>query len=362
MNIAILVPTLSVGGAERIAIETAKELVSLDDNVYLFVLSMKNNFFQEDNNIKVVHINGRFKLLNIYKLLRFYKIEKCICYLERANFLGLLSCLLAKVDYCATVHTAPKAAFGKRPLLNRIFIKITYSLISLLKRKVICVSKGIKKDLNSLYGIDNSVVIPNFIDSGIMLPEAKIKDNIEYNYIFVGRLEPVKGCDVFVDAFIKISEWVLANKIKIAIIGDGSEYYKIKQKVNNSNITNNIDFLGKLNDPSKVMIKSDTIIVSSYAEGFGLVVLESLAMGMKVIFSECDFGPKEIIEESFIEYKQLGFKNPSDDRDAAVNDLSEKIIASRKVERIPQNHIVTVLQEKYSRMVVCDKIKKFILS
>lgn len=362
MNIAILVPTLSVGGAEKIAIETAKGLVNPDDNVYLFVLSMRDSFFQENSKIKVVHINGKIKLLSIYKLLSFYKIEKCICYLERANFLGLLSCLLAKVDYCATVHTAPKAAFGKRPFLNRIFIKITYGLISLLKQKVICVSKGIKKDLYSIYGIENSVVIPNFIDVIKILPDAKVKENIEYDFIFVGRLEPVKGCDVFVDSFIEISDWVLINKIKIGIIGDGSEYYKIKNKVGNSDISNNFYFLGKLNDPSEIMIKSDTIIVPSYAEGFGLVVLESLAMGMKVIFSECDFGPKEIIEESFYEYKKLGFKNPSDDRNAAVSDLSEKIVASRKVEKIPQSYIATILQEKYSRMIVCDKIRKFILS
>ncbi|ELV2207360.1 hypothetical protein QNR61_000697, partial [Escherichia coli] len=45
MNIAILVPTLSVGGAEKIAIETARVLANQSNVVYLFVISKKNTFF-----------------------------------------------------------------------------------------------------------------------------------------------------------------------------------------------------------------------------------------------------------------------------------------------------------------------------
>lgn len=58
------------------------------------------------------------------------------------------------------------------------------------------------------------------------------------------------------------------------------------------------------------MSESDTIIVPSYAEGFGLVVVEALLSGLKVIYSKCEFGPKEIIGSNFPEYNKLGFISP----------------------------------------------------
>ncbi|HBP3756378.1 TPA: glycosyltransferase, partial [Escherichia coli] len=207
MNIAILVPTLSVGGAEKIAIETARVLANQNNVVYLFVISKKNTFFPVEDKVHVVYLNGFNKIFQFYKLLKLYKIEKCISYLERANLLGLISCSLAKVDLCATVHTAPKSAFRNRPLINRIFIYITYKLISIMKHKVICVSQGIKDDLYDLYGIENSIVIPNFVNLSDV-PKRNNSGEVLYDYIFVGRIEPVKGCDILVEAFLSISDWV----------------------------------------------------------------------------------------------------------------------------------------------------------
>ncbi|EQA0507066.1 glycosyltransferase family 4 protein, partial [Escherichia coli] len=56
MNIAILVPTLSVGGAEKIAIETARGLANQNNVVYLFVISKKNTFFPVEDKVHVVYL------------------------------------------------------------------------------------------------------------------------------------------------------------------------------------------------------------------------------------------------------------------------------------------------------------------
>ncbi|HEI2945067.1 TPA: hypothetical protein SI681_001547, partial [Escherichia coli] len=77
MNIAILVPTLSVGGAEKIAIETARVLANQNNVVYLFVISKKNTFFPVEDKVHVVYLNGFNKIFQFYKLLKLYKIEKC---------------------------------------------------------------------------------------------------------------------------------------------------------------------------------------------------------------------------------------------------------------------------------------------
>ncbi len=359
MNIAILVPTLSVGGAEKIAIETARGLANQNNAVYLFVISKKNTFFPVEDKVHVVYLNGFNKIFQFYKLLKLYKIEKCISYLERANLLGLISCSLAKVDLCATVHTAPKSAFRNRPLINRIFIYITYKLISIMKHKVICVSQGIKDDLYDLYGIENSIVIPNFVNLSDV-PKRNNSGEVLYDYIFVGRIEPVKGCDILVEAFLSISDWVLKENVRIAIVGDGTDLDKIKSKIINSNISSNFTFFGKVGNPLKIMSESDTIIVPSYAEGFGLVVIEALLSGLKVIYSKCEFGPKEIIGSNFPEYNKLGFISPLENEKKSIKELALLIKESRKIERIPHEQVLGIIFREYSQSVVCRKIASWI--
>ncbi|MBS0847953.1 glycosyltransferase [Citrobacter sp. JGM124] len=368
MNIGILVPTITVGGAEKIAIETASGLKNEDDNVVLFVLNKKNNAttLTVKDGISLVYISSKIKFFELARKFKEFNIDKCLCYLERANFLGLWACLLAGVDYCASVHTAPRAAFSKRPIINRFFIKLTYKIIAILDLKVICVSSGIEDELRADYGIKKIKTIPNFIDCDVINEKSKINsynNNDEIDFIFVGRIETVKGCDVFIDSLIYISDWILDNKIRVAIIGDGTMKGMLEEKINRSSIVANVIFLGELDNPYGAMAKSKNIVVPSYAEGFGLVILEALALNLRVIYSKCDFGPKEIINKYFPEYEYLGFFNPSENRGLAIEDLSNKIKMAydRKADDIDWNDKIERVKHSFSREEVCCQIKEFLV-
>ncbi|NJD85659.1 glycosyltransferase [Candidatus Erwinia dacicola] len=52
-----------------------------------------------------------------------------------------------------------------------------------------------------------------------------------FDYIFVGRLTKVKGCDVLIDALCDRSVFIKDNNINIAIIGDGDERKKLQGKI-----------------------------------------------------------------------------------------------------------------------------------
>ncbi|WP_148127612.1 glycosyltransferase, partial [Candidatus Erwinia dacicola] len=224
-------------------------------------------------------------------------------------------------------HTAPVAAFKKRKLLNRVVIKLTYSFISLINAKVICVSQGVKNDLSLLYKIKNCRVINNFIDHQDL--DKKTQNNSHndrvFDYIFVGRLTKVKGCDVLIDALCDRSVFIKDNNINIAIIGDGDERKKLQGKIEKFGISSFVSFKGECENPYVYMKSAKYIIVPSYAEGFGLVVLEGLYLGADIIYSKCDFGPREIIDNYFSEQKKLGFSDPSLNRIESVAELSSII-------------------------------------
>lgn len=352
MKIALVIPTLTLGGAEKIALETALGFAEAGHDVSIIVLTNKI-VLTVPNNIKVYKdITNVFSLM---KILYKEKFEHCISYMERANFLSAIACCFFKVKHCATVHTAPAAGFKLRSLKNRLAISLTYTIIKILNSKVIGVCDGILSDLEYMYGIKNSYAIPNFLDTDKIEYLASLDDiNDCYDFLFVGRLSSVKGCHIFIDALAGIKSFLKEKNIKIAIIGDGPEMDNIMAQIHGYGLNNYVHMLGAKINPYPYIKRSRYLIVPSYAEGFGMVVLEGLTLGAKIIFSRCDFGPREIIGKYFSELNGLGFEDPSRDRGASINELKKIIIneihASTPFERDIAKHRVELY---YNRQKIC---------
>ncbi|WP_338567358.1 glycosyltransferase [Erwinia sp. E_sp_B01_3] len=282
-------------------------------------------------NLKIVFLNKKNKFSNLSQVFKLYDINACISYLERANLICSLVCYFTNTLFTASVHTAPKAAFKKRNFLNRIVIYLTYKFISIIKAKVFCVTEGIKDDLYNMYGIKNSRVISNFIDhseidSRIRGTEGCNEDIYkDIDILFVGRLSKVKGCDILIDALCEMKQFIIEHDVNAVIVGDGTERKSLEMHVSSSGLSEHIEFIGSSTNPYEFMQRARYLVVPSYAEGFGLVVLEGLYLGCDIIFSKCDFGPREIIGKYFKEQIQLGFSDPSKSRTTAINELSSLI-------------------------------------
>jgi len=61
------------------------------------------------------------------------------------------------------------------------------------------------------------------------------------------------------------------------------------------NIKDKVIFLGMIDNPFIFMKNSQAFILSSKVEGFGLVLVEALYCGTKVISSDCPTGPSQIL-------------------------------------------------------------------
>nr|QHR93281.1 alpha-N-acetylgalactosaminyltransferase [Enterobacter cloacae] len=352
MKIAIVIPTLTLGGAEKVALETANELDRIGHNVHVIVMSNKVILTASPNVTIHEGVDGFFQLAKALKLL---KIDYCISYMERANLFSSVACKIIGITHCATVHTAPIAGFKMRSRKNRIAISFTYRLLRFLNTKVVGVSRGIIDDLNKLYGIKNSYVVPNFIDVNEIEQFSKEKEQIEaYDYVFVGRLSKIKGCHVLIEALANIKAQGKINKIRVAVVGDGPEYNQISQLITQYGLQKNVHLIGARINPYPYMLNAAAIIVPSFAEGFGMVVLEALSLGRKVIFSRCDFGPKEIIDTNFAEFSHLGFKNPSDDLAASISELATILVNEVENKTVYDKSFVRFkVEANYNKQIIC---------
>ncbi|WP_296879238.1 glycosyltransferase family 4 protein [uncultured Methanobrevibacter sp.] len=106
--------------------------------------------------------------------------------------------------------------------------------------------------------------------------------------LFVGNLIKRKNVDSLLEAK-KIS----STDYYLVVVGDGPLFKKLKKKVKEENIRDVI-FTGSRDDVENIIPSCDVLILPSYSESFGLVLIEALACGKPVIGSDVG-GITEII-------------------------------------------------------------------
>lgn len=160
---------------------------------------------------------------------------------------------------------------------------------------IISVSKGLKQEIESLTWKNNISVIENGIDISRNNVK-KFEKSKKFKFVFVGSLIVEKGIYELVESFKK-----LFNKnqnIELYIIGNGIEKHNLKALLNNKPKLP-IFLLGSLSndDVIKKISEKDCLVLPSYKEGFGRVLIEMLQFGKPVI-STYSGGPEYIINKS----------------------------------------------------------------
>lgn len=163
--------------------------------------------------------------------------------------------------------------------------------------KVVCVSKLVESVMEDFYGLKNIMTIYNPLDYKAIIAEGKklveweIK-NHEYNIVSVGRLEYIKGYDMLVSTISRLKN--VGKNVHLWLIGEGSERSALEQQAAALGIAEHVTFTGFLKNPYALMSKMNLFVCSSRAEGFSLVIAESLILGVPVISMNCS-GPNELI-------------------------------------------------------------------
>ncbi len=126
------------------------------------------------------------------------------------------------------------------------------------------------------------------------LPE-RIKQS-QFRVVLFGRIEHGKGQHVLVEAMA-----LLANsKINISAtfvgqVMDNDYFEKLKQSVKKHGLEERIAYLDFIDNPMAVMPCFDVLVLLTYCETFGLVLVEAMRAGVAVIGTDAG-GVPEIIE------------------------------------------------------------------
>ncbi|HHT55110.1 MAG TPA: glycosyltransferase, partial [Acholeplasma sp.] len=102
-----------------------------------------------------------------------------------------------------------------------------------------------------------------------------------FNIISIGALLPVKGYERLIKVHAKLNK--NGFNIKMYILGDGQRRKKLEKLITRNNLEDSFILLGRRKNVYPILKQADLFVSSSYYEGFGVVLLESLSLGVPIL-------------------------------------------------------------------------------
>lgn len=343
MKIVNILSSRDLGGTEQAFLDYNEALAEKGNEVFAIYnkngkIKYKIEKAKKFKNIKYlpsVFFKPHSLLLPIF-FLKLLKIKPDVIIVQSKKVLALFSFIahLLKIPVIAVCHNE------KIKLLNMA----DYIFATTEHERDVFVSAGY--DLNKIF------IIPNLITTKLQFKELN-----EYSkppiFGVIGRFEPVKGFDIFIQACGILLDKGYDFRVKIAgtpQIQYLDEYKRLKKLVKVLNLDDRVDFMGWVDNKDEFYNNIDIFVLPSNHESFGIVLLEAMMYSKPIITSLAE-GPKDI------------FKNT----DAAIaftptdyNELAEKMIELLKnpdeAKKIAKNGYELV-NKKYTIDVVGDVLQ-----
>lgn len=165
----------------------------------------------------------------------------------------------------------------------------------------------------------------------------------DFIYGFAGRITKDKGINELLSAFLS-----LKNNTKLLLVGNVEEDNRLDVKLlANARKNSSIKFHGFASDIERYYAAMDVLVLPSYREGFGNVIIEAGAVGTPSIVTNIP-GPIDTIER---------------DKTAIVVPVKDSLALAKAMERISTMDYVTMgwnaarfAQEMFDSTVLCKKI------
>lgn len=296
--------------------EISQDVFYLENRSILSKTRKKNKFehihFFKNNNVNIIFkrntniIPSRFFIgAIIWSFISFLHLRKYVKNhglpdiihvhsLENAGILALILNKIYKIPYIITEHSpfrGNKKLSKTKKLIYRKILKDSSSILP--------VSKYLKNYImNSLdYRNENFEIIPNLVDTDFFESNETISNFQEIRFVAICNLNDDKRVDRLINAF-NLSLKKNPN-LHLDIGGAGVRMEELKSLVSQLNINKQVTFHGLVqkNKIKELLTQSHCLLLSSDSETFGIVLIESMSMGIPVISTKSG-GPIEIVNSS----------------------------------------------------------------
>lgn len=253
-------------------------------------------------------------------------------------------------------------------------LKRKYNSIMLKADRVIAVSEFIARHINDTYyqlETDRLRVIPRGVDLRVFQAEYvsaervialnqawRLPDGCKV-IMLPGRITHWKGHETLIDALAQIRRERPLENLRCVFVGHisagrGERFLShLKQKVDQLNLTDIVQFAGDCKDMAAAYKLSDIVVsASTQAEAFGRVIIEAQAMQCSVIASDCGGATETVIDG------KTGWRYPPGDADALAAKIRTALDLGDEERQQMAETALKHVSDHYSAFQMCEETLK----
>jgi len=331
-KIALFLPSLHGGGAERVMVNLARGFVDKGLQVDLLLAKAEGPYLSEvPPTVRLIDLGSKRVLYSLPGLVRYLRGERpraLLSAMDHANVVALWAKKLARIPtrVVVSVHSTPSVATKRAKTMRGRMVPVLIQRFYPWADVIVAVSEGVAKDLVELTGLPEEKI--HVIYNPVITPElfAKAEEPLDHPWfcpreppvvLGVGRLTEAKNFSTLIMAFALVRQ---KRPARLMILGEGEERPKLEALVRELDLQDDVSLPGFANNPYKYIKRAALFILSSRWEGLPTVLIEALALGTPVVSTDCPSGPTEILENG-----KWGKLVPVEDIQALARAMSEAL-------------------------------------
>lgn len=307
-RIALFVPSLRGGGAERVMVTLANNFAERGLTVDLVLVKAEGPYLSEVNSkVRIFDLNASRVALSLLPLIRYLQCEQPDAMLSALNHVNIIAVIAKKLSRAKTRlvvserSTLSTAALSSAKNLDRLMpwlMRLSYPSAD----AVVSVSSGSANALSDNIGLKREAisVIYNPVDCNHIRNLSLT--SIDHPWfaagqppviLAVGRLTPAKDYPTLIRAFVRLRQQRAA---RLLILGEGELRSELESQISQTGLNEDIALPGFVENPFSYMRRAAVFVMSSAWEGLPSALIQAMACGTPVVSTNCESGPSEILE------------------------------------------------------------------
>jgi glycosyltransferase involved in cell wall biosynthesis len=306
-KLAIFLPSLSGGGAERAMLNLAHGLAEYGCAVDLVLVQARGPYLSEvQDSVRIMDLKASRVLTSLPALARYLRREQpaaLVSSLDFASVVALWARRLAGIPTQVLINEQNTISISAHNSVRR-----RERMVPRLAKRfypwadhVTGNSQGVADDLSQVTGLPRERI--RVLYNPVVTPELREKAQASLNHswfeagqppvvLAVGRLTQQKDFPTLIRAFAQVHR---VRPTRLLILGEGPDRPALEALANQLGLDGDVAMPGFVENPYAYMRRASLYVLPSRWEGLPTVLIEALYCGPPVIATDCPSGPREIL-------------------------------------------------------------------
>ena len=332
MNIAVILPSLKNKAPIQVANDIINQLLKNECKVDVY-------YFED---IVELEFNCPIKKIGLFEEFEYQKYDIIHSHMIRPDFYIWWHRKKIAAICVSTLHNEIEKVLKDyyNIIISKIFTRLWVHFLKSFN-KVICLSEIAKEQMFNNYNLNNLTYIHNgrtVSDQAIDKSDIDILFKKKETYIVLGliaNISKIKGIEQIIDILTHLNNYCLV------IIGEGPDKLLLEKKATKLNLNERCLFLGFKENAHNYMKYFDIYMMTSYSEGFPLVLIEAAQFKKPVVCSDISVF-REFFSETEVEFFKL--------------DNSESLILAIRSAYNKREYLSKNIFIKYTKKYSVDKM------